>query len=192
MMPLHQQRQDWNRWGVSLSGAAILMGFWVTTSYAQIHPWEKLVVEICVPMGVPKVLAFAVIDIESKGNPLAVNMARNGSHEGFLPQDPTRAQALLKEALSQTPTVGVGLLQITYAFHRAVMTPNPHRFFDPATNLAYGCGYLAKLLAQPGPLWKRIGRYHSASNLGNQQQYAKRVLGRMMRYLSHPNGGRRK
>lgn len=188
MIPLLDQCRSWMRWQMSLGVTALLMGLLPTVSFAWVHPWEERVADICVPLGVPKALALAFIDLESKGNPLAVNVGVNGSHEGFLPQNLGRARAILDDALKQTSNVGVGLLQITFHFHKAAMTPNPHRFFDADINLAYGCHYLATLLQQPGPLWKRIGRYHSATNLGNQQDYAKRVLRRMMRYLS-PNGG---
>lgn len=180
------------RWRMSGRMVAALMVLLPSIGFAQAHPWEPMVVEICVPMGVPRALVLALIDLESKGNPLAVNVARNRSHQGFLPEKPSHAHALLEEALRQTPTVGVGLLQITYRYHQAAMTPNPQRFFDPRINLRYGCHYLAGLLSQPGPLWKRIGRYHSASNPGHQQAYAKRVLNRMMRYLGHEKRGGRK
>lgn len=192
MTDLSTPQQGPERWQRRLRVAVILLMFLPCLGVSGPHPWDREVAKICVPMGVPRALVLAFIDIESKRNPLAINVAQNGSHQGFLPQDMTRARILLEDALEQTTTVGVGLLQITYRYHREAMTPNPQRFFDPDTNLRYGCQVLAQLLAQPGPLWKRIGRYHSASNLAHQQDYARRVLSRMMHHMKSQNGGRRK
>jgi soluble lytic murein transglycosylase-like protein len=183
-----QQRRGRKQWRMRLRAAVALMILFPSIRVAQAHPWEQKVVEICVPMGVPRALALAFIDIESKGNPLAINVAVNGAHQGFLPQDRSRAHAILEDALRHTPQVAIGLLQISYRHHRAAMTPNPYRFFDAATNLAYGCQYLAQLLRQPGPLWQRIGRFYAASDLAKQQAYARRVLKRMMHHLRHQNG----
>ena len=189
MTHLPRQRVGWKWWRMGLWVVVGLMALLPSISFAQAHPWEKKVVEICVPLGVPKPLALAFIDLESKGNPFAVNIAVKGAHEGFLPQNRKQAHDLLDNALRQNQNIAIGLMQISYRHHRGAMKSNPHRFFDADTNLAYGCQYLAHLLREPGPLWQRLGRYYAASDVTLQQAYAKRVLKRMVRYL-HPQNRR--
>lgn len=149
--------------------------------------WIALVDEHCVPLGIPRELALAYIDIESKGNPLAINVVgRNGNHKGYLPHDAKIAHDVLIDGLSRTEIVGVGLMQITFKYHKNKMK-NPSRFFEPETNISYGCRYLSGLLSEPGPLWQRIGRYHSANNVRLKQDYAFRII-KCMRYHMHRGG----
>lgn len=153
---------------------------------AEKSPWLPLVEEHCVPLGIPKELALAFIDIESKGNPLAINIVfGNGEHKGYLHQDAKVAHDALIDALSQSKIVGIGLMQITFKYHADKMK-TPSRFFEPVTNISYGCRYLSNLLKEPGPLWKRIGRYHSANNNFLKQNYTFRII-KCMRY--HMKGG---
>ena len=139
----------------------------------------KLVREICEPMGLRSALVMAVIQVESSGNPHAINIAAGRGYR-VVPQSASEAQALVDQLIKLTPDVGIGLMQVHYRYHRKRYPVTPADLLDPRTNITIGCDMLRQALRQPGGLAQRIGRYNARSR-GKRLVYAQKVLAALNR-----------
>lgn len=160
---------------------------WMSTAWGQtcdvLPPsTRELVRDICEPMGLHSALVMAVIQVESAGNPNAINVAAGRGYSLF-PQSATEAQELLDQLIKLTPDVGIGLMQVHYRYHRKRYSVTPADLLDPRANITIGCDILRRALKQPGGLAQRIGRYNARSR-DKRLVYAQKVLA-ALKYIHH-------
>lgn len=133
-----------------------------------------LVAEHCPRFGVPVALALAVIEVESRGHPNAINVSVGRGYSLF-PSSRAEAVLLLDQLAKETLELGIGLMQIHYRYHKNRFGVSPQDLLEPATNIRIGCELLGEALRAPGSLSDRIGRYNAKSH-PKRQRYAKRIL----------------
>lgn len=141
----------------------------------QSHAWEDQARDICDPMGVPMRLVRAIVAVESGGNPYALNVRIGEVWQAYDPTSYPVAQLILESLLAFTPHIDVGLMQIHVQVWTDELSLTPYELLRPEVNLWAGCTILSRQLDGPGPLWQRIGRYHSTTPARNQA-YALKVL----------------
>jgi soluble lytic murein transglycosylase-like protein len=137
--------------------------------------WEKPARAICEPMGVPLRLVRAVIAVESGGNPYVIHARIGDTWQVYRLSNRVVAEAVLAAVLQHTTWIDVGLMQIHVRLWSQPLGVSPLELLDVDTNLRAGCTILSRYLEGAGPLWKRIGRYHSKTPTRNQA-YAAKVL----------------
>ena len=124
--------------------------------------WDDLIEQHCVSYGIPKVIVQAMIQRESAGKPLAIGVAIKRKPHSFFKDHVSDAALLVAAFLRVTDNVGIGLLQITWGPWGDKLGVAPEALFDPDLNIRLACQRILKPeLDGPGPLWERIGRYHS-------------------------------
>jgi soluble lytic murein transglycosylase-like protein len=129
--------------------------------------------QTCEALGVPGLLAVAVILTESRGQPYAVRI-NAGAGVAVYPATYEAAQQATSVGLALTDNLDLGLMQVNYHYQGRPRGLSPAELLRPRTNLRVGCTVLKEALAGRGPAWQRIGRYHSG-NPGRQRAYALRV-----------------
>ncbi len=125
-------------------------------------------------MGLPLRLVMAVIQVESRGNPNAINVMADRSYSIF-PTSQSEASRLLRGLERYTSEFGIGLMQIHYAYHGNRYGVTPTDLLDPRVNITIGCDILRATLRKPGNLVQRIGRYN-AKTRHKQVTYAAKIL----------------
>ncbi len=124
--------------------------------------WDDLIERHCVSHGIPKVIVEAIMHKESRGKPFAVGVAIQKKPHSFFMDNELDASLLVAEFLRVTTNVGIGLMQITWGPWGDKLGVAPGELFDPELNIRLACQRILKPeLDGPGPLWERIGRYHS-------------------------------
>ena len=124
--------------------------------------WEALIERHCVSHGIPKAIVEAMIQRESAGKPLAIGVAIQSIPHSYFPDHELDAALLVAEFLRVTDNVGIGLMQITWGAWGDKLGVAPEALFDPGLNIRLACQRILKPeLDGAGPLWERIGRYHS-------------------------------
>lgn len=138
--------------------------------------WLRAVATTCQPHGIPAIVAQAVLLQESAGYPYALNIAG----KPYFPATYDVAIALASGAADTHVSFDVGLMQINSAniFRRGWSLA---AVLEPQANLDAGCLILAESWQRGGPLWLRIGRYHSWQTRWRQLDYARKVLQHMHR-----------
>jgi soluble lytic murein transglycosylase-like protein len=126
-------------------------------------------------MGVPYEIVRAIVTVESDGNPYVLNVAIGSVWQVYRFDHAETAQVFLREALKLTDRIDIGLMQVHWAVWKKVYSIDATALLDVSTNLRIGCDILRRELAGDGPLWMRIGRYHSRTPALNQR-YASQVL----------------
>jgi hypothetical protein len=137
--------------------------------------WQTDAHRICEAMGVPYEIVRAIVTVESDGNPYVLNVAIGSVWKGYRFDEVQDASAFLKAALRITDRIDIGLMQVHWAVWKRHYPIEPAALLDVSTNLTIGCDILRRELAGDGPLWQRIGRYHSRTPALNQR-YASQVL----------------
>lgn len=120
------------------------------------HPWPVLAdIEGCVNQAarryqVNKRLIHAIIQVESSGNPSALNRNANGTEDIGIMQINT----------SWLPTLA------RYGIDR-------HHLYDPCTNIHIGAWVLARSIARYGHIWRAVGAYNATSHVKRERYVAK-------------------
>jgi soluble lytic murein transglycosylase-like protein len=153
--------------GVSIAASA------QTCAATRRVPVASPAAHLCAAQGVPSLLAAAVIHTESGGRPYALRI-NAGRGRSLYPRTRDEAIWLLRVIAPITRNIDIGLFQINVGIWGDRFQVTAEQLLDPATNLAVGCRILQRALRTQGPLWRRIGRYHSG-NPGRQRAYAHRV-----------------
>jgi soluble lytic murein transglycosylase-like protein len=148
-------------------------------SNAASYAWVQPAIQTCEALGVPGLLAVAVILTESRGQPYAVRV-NAGSGVAVYPATYEGAQRVATTGLALTDSLDLGLMQINYRHQGRPRGFTPAELLQPHINLRVGCTVLKEALASGGPTWQRIGRYHSRDP-AHQLAYALRVT----RWLDH-------
>jgi soluble lytic murein transglycosylase-like protein len=142
---------------------------------APVCAWEEAARAICEPMGVPLRLVRAVIAVESGGDPYVIHARIGDTWRVYRLSNRIVAEAVLAAVLQHTTWIDVGLMQIHVRLWSKALGVSPLELLDVETNLRAGCTILSRYLDGAGPLWQRIGRYHSKTPKRNQA-YAEKVL----------------
>jgi soluble lytic murein transglycosylase-like protein len=129
--------------------------------------------ETCEALGVPGVLAVAVILTESRGQPYALRVNQGNGYAVFPPTYAAGVQAVTR-VLPRTRNVDLGLMQVNYATWGPRLGLTPAQLLHPTGNLWAGCTVLKQALATGGALWQQLGRYHSPTP-ARQYRYAQQV-----------------
>jgi hypothetical protein len=137
--------------------------------------WQTDAHRICEDMGVPYEIVQAIVRVESEGHPYVLNVAIRSVWKVYRFDHAETAQVFLTEALKLTDRIDIGLMQVHWAVWKKVYRVDATALLDVSTNLTIGCDILRRELAGDGPLWQRIGRYHSQTPARNER-YALKVL----------------
>ena len=140
---------------------------------AEAYGWVPPAIATCEAMGVPGTLALAVILTESRGQPYAIRI-NAGTGVSMYPATYEAAQRVATLSLLQTDNIDLGLMQVNYRHQGRNRGFTPAELLQPHVNLRIGCTVLKDALASGGPIWQRLGRYHSGSPT-RQWAYALRV-----------------
>jgi hypothetical protein len=166
------------------SVALVFLLFQPDVSRATHLSWVGPAIETCEALGVPGVLALAVILTESLGQPYAVRI-NHGTGVSRYPSTVQAAEQVTLAALTQTDNLDVGLMQVNYRHHGRRHGVTPTDLIHPQVNLRVGCTVLQEALVSGGSLWERIGRYHSP-HPARQRAYAQRVRRWLMLLTQEP------
>lgn len=166
-------------WQLGRGMKATVLVLMVMVGAIPSHAWEDQARDLCEPMGVPLRLVRAIVAVESGGNPYALHVRIGDVGQAYYPTSYGVAQFVLDSLLSFTPHIDVGLMQINVHVWADELSLTPYELLLPEANLWAGCTILSRYLAGPGPLWQRIGRYHSRTPARNEA-YAWRVLRRAL------------
>jgi soluble lytic murein transglycosylase-like protein len=142
---------------------------------APASAWEEAARAICEPMGVPLRLVRAITAVESGGDPYVIHARISDTWRVYRLSNRVVAEAILAAVMRHTTWIDVGLMQIQVRLWSKTLGVSPHELLDIDTNLRAGCTILSRYLEGEGPLWQRIGRYHSKTPKRNQA-YAAKVL----------------
>jgi hypothetical protein len=154
--------------GLGLMGALLL-------GVSDAPAWERQARAVCEPLGVPWRLVRAVIAVESMGNPYVIHARIGETWRVYRPPNRAVAEVVLRELLRHTTWIDVGLMQIHVRLWASELGVTPLALLDPLTNMWAGCTILSRALQGEGPLWQRIGRYHSHTP-ARHQAYTMKVL----------------
>ena len=159
-------------WASSLVWTAVALSFFVTEAVA----WRETAQTICEDeIGVPFLIVKGIVAVESEGDPYTLNVKIGKVWRAYRFEDEVSTQLFLIEALKETEHIDIGLMQIHWAVWKGHYQVQATDLVDLETNLKIGCDILRQELAGEGPLWRRIGRYHSRTPHLNET-YALKVL----------------
>lgn len=143
---------------------------------AHAGAWQHEAQRICEgEMGLPFALVRGIIQVESGGHPYVLGVGVGAVWRSYRFEQPQSAKRFLLAALTYTDRIDIGLMQVHWATWKRHYALDATALLDVATNLRVGCDILRRELAGHGPLWQRIGRYHSRTPARNQR-YALKVL----------------
>ena len=138
--------------------------------------WQQDAQRICEDqIGVPFLIVLGIVRVESEGHPHVLNVKIGSVWQAYRFDHAVSAKVFLNEALKHTQQIDIGLMQVHWATWNRHYPVEAIALLDLATNLQVGCDILRQELAGDGPLWQRIGRYHSRTPELNQH-YALKVL----------------
>jgi soluble lytic murein transglycosylase-like protein len=154
-------------------------------------PWQVTTVTACQQVGVPAVLALAIVATESGGRPYAIRVNTGRGTTAF-PATYAAAIQTVTAVAQRTTNVDLGLFQLNYRevrrrsvtwtqqgalrpFWQQLHAVSPVLLLAPDVNVLVGCVMLRQALDAGGPLWQQIGRYHSSVPT-RQQHYAQKVF----------------
>ncbi|MGE4465962.1 lytic transglycosylase domain-containing protein [Sphaerochaeta sp.] len=126
--------------------------------------------------GVPEIVIKAIIDMESGGKRLAVNI----EGKAYFPQSDYDAQHLLSR--NRGRSTDVGLMQVNSFWFSKLGIPQSYGFSE-CFNINFGTWILAYEIGNHGMNLKAIGKYHSPDELKGSS-YASKVLNRMIKILN--------
>lgn len=159
--------------------------------------WVEPAVQTCQTFGISRFLAISIILTESGGEPYAIRVNRpfgkaQGKGRGpvlsgvegmaLFPRTYEAAARMAEAAVRITPNVDLGLMQVNYREWGRPLGLTPTQLLHPELNLLVGCAILKLALAEGGPVWQGIGRYHSPYP-GRQRAYATKVAAWLKAFL---------
>jgi soluble lytic murein transglycosylase-like protein len=123
---------------------------------ASAHAWPALAdMDACINLAaqryrVDERLIHAIIQVESSGNPSALNRNANGSED-------------------------IGLMQINSSWLPVLgrYGIQHHHLYDPCTNVHVGAWVLAGNIARYGSTWRAVGAYNARSHVKRKGYVAK-------------------
>lgn len=143
---------------------------------ARAAAWQHEARRICeVELGVPLAIVRGIVQVESGGRPYVLHVGIGRVWRAYHFDQAESASVFLTEALKYTERIDIGLMQVHWARWKRHYPLEAADLLDIETNLRVGCDILRRELAGEGPLWQRIGRYHSRTPWRNQH-YALKVL----------------
>jgi soluble lytic murein transglycosylase-like protein len=143
---------------------------------AQAGAWQQQARRICQgDMGIPFAIVQGIVQVESGGHPYVLGVGVGDVWRSYRFEQARSAKLFLREALMHTERIDIGLMQVHWATWKRHYHTDATALLDVATNLRVGCDILRRELAGDGPLWRRLGRYHSRTPARNQR-YALKVL----------------
>jgi hypothetical protein len=137
--------------------------------------WQREAQRICEALGVPYAIVRGIIAVESSGHPYVLNVAIGATQQAYRFENAHEATMFLEEALRITQRIDIGLMQVHWAVWKQHYAIDATALLDVRTNLQVGCDIIRQSLEGKGPLWQRIGRYHSRTPARNER-YALEVL----------------
>jgi soluble lytic murein transglycosylase-like protein len=126
--------------------------------------------------GVPEIVIKAIIDMESGGNRLAVNI----QGKSYFPKSDMEAEQLLGK--NKGRSTDVGLMQVNSFWFTKFGIPQ-HYGFRECFNINFGVWILAYEIENNGLNLKAIGKYHSPNEIRGKS-YASKILDTMIRILN--------
>jgi hypothetical protein len=117
--------------------------------------------------GVTPELLTAVVWVESRGHPWALNIRG----EALYPRSRAEALALVRAARGRAD---IGVAQIHYPIWGPVLGLRPEDLLDPWINLHAAAAILRLVMTREPDSWGGVGRYHSGAPL-RKWTYARRV-----------------
>ncbi len=126
--------------------------------------------------GVPEIVIKAIIDMESGGNRLAVNI----EGKPYFPKSDYDAEQLLGK--NKGKSTDVGLMQVNSFWFAKLGVPQSYGFSE-CFNINFGTWILAYEIGNHGLNLKAIGKYHSPDELRGKS-YASRILDKMIKILN--------
>ena len=150
-------------------------------SFAQ--AWESEASRVC--SGIPLAIVQGIVGVESNGDPYVIDVAMGPVWRAYRFGNVEDAKTFLQAALQVTQRIDIGLMQVNWHVWKGHIDATATELLDVTTNLKVGCTILAKELAGTGPLWQRIGRYHSRTPERNEH-YALKVLHEAIRLSTQP------
>jgi Transglycosylase SLT domain len=117
--------------------------------------------------GVAPELLAAVVWVESRGHPWALNIGG----EAVYPRSRAEARTLLQASRGHAD---IGVAQIHYPIWGPVLGLQPEDLLDPWINLHAAAAILRLVMAREPDSWGGVGRYHSGTPL-RKWTYARRV-----------------
>ena len=127
----------------------------------------------CIPAEVARETVAAVIAVESKGDPLALNVNRPEGATHISPRSLPEAMAVVQEALTHGYSVDIGLMQVT-SKTAARLGYSIDAMFDPCLNIKAGATVLqanyTSAAASRGPGQTALKEALSAYNTGDRER----------------------
>ena len=117
--------------------------------------------------GVTPELLAAVVWVESRGHPWALNI----HGKALYPRSRAEALALVRAARGRAD---IGVAQIHYPIWGPVLGLQPEDLLDPWINLHAAAAILRLVMAREPDSWGGVGRYHSGTPL-RKWAYARQV-----------------
>jgi hypothetical protein len=148
--------------------------------------------QIAAEEGVPAELLYAVALTESKKQvddhvrpwPWTLNIAGRAH---YYPTRVAAHRALMRELNLGATRIDIGLLQISWHYHRQRFRHDPWQALDPYLNIRVGARYLRELYLKYGDWWQAVGRYHSANTL-RRAVYRLRVAAELLKIRGREYG----
>ncbi len=157
---------------------------WVMASPLSVVAWDDLIDQHCVSHGIPKEIVQAIIHVESASRQFAIGVAIQGVPHSYFMENEPDAALLLTEFLRVTDNVGIGLMQVTWGQWGSKLGVAPADLLDASLNIRLACQRILKPeLDGPGPLWERIGRYHSHTP-ALRDAYGRKIIARILKMPS--------
>jgi len=107
--------------------------------------------------------------------------ALNINKKSFYPESKQAALVMIEQAISQgSDQFDVGLMQVSWRFHKAKFESNAVYALDVGANLRAGAKIFSEFMAQADDVWQAVGFYNAgaskrASSLKAARRYSDRV-----------------
>lgn len=162
-----------------------------TASKACVPPaFERVAFEYGVPADVFYSIALAesgrsTNEFGFKVWPWALNINK----ESFYPESKQAALVLIEQAISQgSDQFDVGLMQVSWRFHKATFQANAVYALDVGANLRAGAKIFSEFISEADNIWQAVGFYNAGaskrvSSIKAAKLYSDRVKGIYKKYV---------
>lgn len=109
--------------------------------------------------------------------------ALNINKQSLYPESKQEALVLIEQAINQgSDQFDVGLMQVSWRFHKGTFQENARYALDVGANLRAGAKIFSEFLSQANSVWQAVGFYNAgASNRAKSLKAAKRYSARVKR-----------
>lgn len=143
----------------SVSSGATLDSFWPVPCLVDIAKQTRL----------SPTLLQAIVFVESRGHPWALNINTKNGPRSVVPRTEAEAKRIIRALMATSANFDIGLAQIN-SRHLRDLRIQPEALLDPCLNLLVAGTILNRLIQRYGESWTAIMRYN-----GNNPAYAWRV-----------------